>query len=570
MATLRVIRGGKTKDTCYELTEQKTKLGRDPSNDVVVDFISVSRNHALITKQDSHFLLEDLHSRNGTYINGQTLQDRRRLNDGDEIEICEVVFKFYINEPPGSGRDSEIGSESGETGSDILSVGQYLEHSRSEVDASDNSSIVTTLQAHDSSRNWRMGIKPEAKLRAVVKILRTLRELLTLPEVLQAILDGLFEIFPQADQGFIMLHDPIRDRLKLEATRSRLTKQAEVNVSMTIVRKAMGMGEAILSADAAEDSRFNTSDSLQSLQIRSMMCVPLLGKDDERLGVIQLDTNNMVEQFSQDDLDIILAVGTPVSLAITNTRFLQQEIEAKALAKELDFAREIQQGYLPKRLPEATRFDISHYYESAEQVGGDYFDCFALNDGHICLAIGDVAGKGIPAALLMSRLYSAVRTQMLTTNDPVLAAKAVNDEFTFDRDAFLFITMMIVVMNRETGHLRLVNAGHSPLLLCDAGEVTPLGIKGGGMPLGVLDGQEFSAIEAQLNEGSRFAIYSDGFTESINPAGELFGRSRLSELLTDDSASSKQIIDSIVSAVSEFRDGKPQQDDSCLAVVRRL
>ncbi|MFK7817152.1 MAG: FHA domain-containing protein, partial [Planctomycetaceae bacterium] len=430
MATLRVSRGGNNKDTCYEITRERTKLGRDRTNHVVVDFLSVSREHAQISKHGSEFFLEDLKSRNGTYINGQLLQDRRKLSDGDEVEICEVVFKFYIDGPP-TGGDDPHGDGTSHGSSDILQVGEYVEHSNRYRDVSENSSIVTTLQANDSSRNWRMGIKPEAKLRAVVKILRSLRQLVTLPEVLQAILDGLFETFPQADQGFIMLHEPVRDRLKLEATRTRTRQQTEVNVSMTIVRKAMETGEAILSADAADDSRFNTSDSLQSLQIRSMMCVPLLGKDEERLGVIQLDTGNMVEQFSQEDLDIILAVGTPVSLAITNTRFIQQEIEAKALARELDFAREIQQGYLPKRLPEATRFDISHYYESAEQVGGDYFDCFALKDGHICLAIGDVAGKGIPAALLMSRLYSAVRTQMFTTNDPVAAAKAVNDEFTF-------------------------------------------------------------------------------------------------------------------------------------------
>ncbi len=573
MGTLQVSQGG-TVGTRHPITQDSTRLGRDPSNDVVVDVISVSRHHARIILEGEDYYIEDLKSRNGTVVNGQALTARHKLSDGDEIEICEMCFRFFVGEPPPVGvtelADRSTGIPASDLDSGRLTPGSYVNEDSSST-GSGLSSIVTTLQAGDSNRGLRLGIKPEAKLRAVVKILRALRQSMTLDDVLHSILDGLFEIFPQCQQGFIMLHDQQRDRLRLEATRVRTRKQAEVKVSMTIVQHAIETGEAILSADAGDDSRFNQSESIQSLGIRSIMCVPLLSQDDVRLGVIQIDTSNLVDQFSQEDLDIMLAVGTPVSLAITNARFIAKEIESKALARELDFAREIQQGYLPKSMPHAPGFDIAHYYESAEQIGGDYFDCFGIKDGRVCLAIGDVAGKGVPAALLMSRLYSAVRTQMLVCSDPATTMKLVNDEFTFDQSVFRFITLMIVIIDPATGSLDIVNAGHSPLLMCSqGGEIELLGIRAGGMPIGVLPDQEFAITEASIPVGARFAVYSDGFTESVGKNRELFGRKRLAKILGDNDLPAQDIIGKVVSAVEAFRNGQPQEDDSCLAVVRRL
>lgn len=571
MALLQVSRGG-TPGTQYELAEGSTTLGRNPDSDVVVDFISVSRNHARITGDAEAWFIEDLRSRNGTYVNGQAISEKVRLANGDEIEICDLVFRFYVSDVPPVITTPDSDDDGGSEGSDRIPIGAYLPDSSGKPDEGNSSSIVVRLQAGDSSRSWRFGIKPEAKLRAVVSILQSLGRSLTLKKVLQAILDGLFEIFPQAQQGFLMLQDADNGRMRLEATRVRNIKQAEVHVSMTIVRQALDTGEAILSADAADDSRWETSQSLQGLEIRSMMCVPLLGQDDERLGVLQIDTNNMVKQFSEDDLDILLAVATPVSLAITNARFAEREMENLAMERELEFAREIQQSFLPSTLPEMPGYDVAHFYESAEHIGGDYFDCFGLKDGRICVAIGDVAGKGVPAALLMSRLYSAVRSQMLSTGDPVEAMTLINQEFSGDSaGGFRFITVMFVLLDMATGDLEVVNAGHSPLLLRDAGgEVRSIGIRNGGMPVGVLPDQDFQITTDSLAPGALFAIYTDGVTEAMNAAGKLYGRQRLSEQLQTTDASASEVIAKVRRSVDQYCGGEPAADDTCIAVVRRL
>ena len=160
---------------------------------------------------------------------------------------------------------------------------------------------------------------------------------------------------------------------------------------------------------------------------------------------------------------------------------------------------------------------------------------------------------------------------MLVSSDPAATMKSVNDEFTFDQSVFRFITLMIVIIDPATGKLDIVNAGHSPLLLCsETGEIELLGIRTGGMPIGVLPDQEFAITEASIPVGARFAVYSDGFTESVGKNRELFGRKRLSKILADNDLPAQEIIGKVVSAVEAFRNGQPQEDDSCLAVVRRL
>lgn len=581
LAVLLIKRGG-VPGTLHPLDGDTTVLGRSEVCDVAIDFISISRKHAQITHRAGRFFLEDLKSRNGTLLNGQAVQGEHELSEGDEIEICDVLLSFHVKEaPPEPHVDRpaecatlvpELADEaSPESSHDSFRVGQYVEDLTVSRSDGDSSSIVTTIQADDSSRNIRLSINAEAKLRAIIGILQQLRTAVSLDQVLQSILSGLFTVFTQAQQGFIMLHDPKRDRLKLEATRAGGRKQAEVNVSMTIVRKAMESGEAILSADAADDSRFNMSESLQNLSIRSLMCVPLLGQDDKRLGVLQLDTNKLTTQFAQEDLDVLLAVATPVALAIANARLLEQELETKALKQTLALAGEIQQNFLPSEMPDTPGYEIAHFYEAAEDVGGDYFDCFELSEGRICLAVGDVAGKGVPASLLMARVYSAVRAQMMANSDPAATMSFVNNELAMDQTGFRFVTLVMTVLDLETGELQIVNAGHTGVLLADSdGDVRRVGVEKGGLPLGLQSGATFEITRATLQTGGRMAMYSDGLTEASDRSGKLFGRERLANVLRDPERTAEKLVTRIMQTVEEFRSGGLQEDDCCLAVVRRL
>ena len=574
MALLQVIRGG-TPGTRHEIGGPRTTLGRHPGSNVVLDNIAVSRTHAQIVEDEGRFFIEDLRSRNGTYVNGELIEAQVPLHDSDEIEICDILFRFYVGEPTNGDvvsdhavRETIDIPQPTEHGIK-LSPGDLIGDMPPRDESSGSSSIITTLQASDSGNSWRLSIKPEAKLRAVLSISRALRKVVDLDKVLHTVLDSTFALFPQAEQGFFMLRDANK-QLRVRATRVRDHRQADVNISMTIIRKALETGEAILSADATDDSRFEMSESLNRLEIRSMMCVPILGSRDERLGVLQIDTRNIAQQFSQDDLDILLAVTFQAALAIENAALLTRLVEQQTVDRELELAREIQLGFLPSRVFQPDGYEIAHYYKPAEQIGGDYFDCFRLGEGRLAIAVGDVAGKGIPAALLMARLYSAVQGKLIRDQDPAETLKAVNQEFGFDRSVFRFITVMIVILDYRKHQIAITNAGHFPLLLCTPdGEVTRIGIREAGMPIGVVAEQEFETLVLDLPPGARFLMYSDGITEATNAERSLFGRSRLAQVLADDAPSATALVDRVIAAVDDFRNHLPQSDDSCLVAVRR-
>ncbi|MGH7129631.1 MAG: GAF domain-containing protein, partial [Planctomycetaceae bacterium] len=374
--------------------------------------------------------LEDLRSRNHTWLNGKILEGRDELRNGDQVKVCDLVFEFHRQLPlidpaalPQSDSDSTLSVESGSdpqhhrqehTVSAGMPVPVEDQDTRLQDPSEDSSSIISRLDVR-SDANLRLDVKPEAKLRAVLEIGRAIGNVLDLDAVLHQTLEKLFQIYPQADEGFVMLYDLERKKLIVKATRSRDAAEPDsVSVSMTIVRQALKTGEAILSHNAIEDQRFKLSESVSALQIRSMMCVPLLGQDGQALGVFQIATKNLKQQFAKDDLDTLAAIASQVSLAVENARLHKELLEQRDMHRDLDIARQVQLGFLPDRRPRLEGFEFYDYYEAAIRVGGDYFDYIHLPNGRVAVALGDVAGKGVPAALLMARLYSSARFHLLT------------------------------------------------------------------------------------------------------------------------------------------------------------
>ena len=276
MASLKIIRGGQPGEI-FRLISQRTLMGRDPNRcEVVLQGSAVSRQHALITENNGRYFIEDLKSRNATFLNNEKVVGRVELIDGDRISICKEVFEFMDSAQKPMGRSDM--STTGSIPVFDIDPGEGFQAELLSADE-DNSSIIGTLDASAISQ-WRLGVKPEAKLRAVLEISSLLGEVLKLDDVLQKVLDGLFKIFPQADEGFVLLNDLEREKLSLEASKLRRSDDRDdVKISSTIVHQAMETRSAMLSADAPEDPRFKAADSLVDMQIRSVMCVPLCGKE---------------------------------------------------------------------------------------------------------------------------------------------------------------------------------------------------------------------------------------------------------------------------------------------------
>ncbi|MFQ5730857.1 MAG: FHA domain-containing protein [Planctomycetaceae bacterium] len=370
MAFLKVVEGGNP-GQIVELIGDRMVMGRHPSCEIVLDNAAVSRHHAQVLHSHGNYFLEDLRSRNRTFLNETAIHGRTELQDNDSVKVCDVVFSFHLRFPgdPSSSYRTGDSTASNASASAPAAESAVTHRRKSDSDSSSesgsqNSSIVSTINAKTGT-HLRLSVKPEIKLRALLSIGRALAQTLQLDDVLQRTLDELFKVFPQAEEGFCVLADPATGKPSIRATKTRSGADDDsVRVSMTIVEKAMNECKAILSHDALADAQFDHSDSVSKLQIRSMMCVPLLDPDGKALGVIQLDARDLRDQFSADDLELLVSTASPIALAVDNARLHQQVLKQRQLEQEqrhktaeMTLAMHVQHDFLPSQPPDVPGTD---------------------------------------------------------------------------------------------------------------------------------------------------------------------------------------------------------------------
>ncbi|MBS0262333.1 MAG: SpoIIE family protein phosphatase [Planctomycetes bacterium] len=582
MAVLKVIKGS-CPGQLVELQGERIVMGRHPSCQFVLDNAAVSRNHAQILESHGTYYLEDLRSRNGTMLNGVRIHGRTELADSDEIRVCEVVLRFYLGVPPDSAvarkpKPLDLGGTvttpaptiSETDAVDFQKLQAAGEDSdRKEPGSADSSSIITSLDV--KGRNPRITIRPEAKLRAILEISQNLARALKPEEVLPKILESLFKIFPQADRGFIVLKDMSQGTLHIKSQRVRRDELLDsTRISMTILKEAMSKGCALLSADAAADERFKLSESVAAMTIRSVMCAPLMGPTNDALGAIQIDTVNHAQPFAADDLEVLASVAAQASLALENAQLHSSALKQRDLERDLDFATQVQLGFLPNHRPHAPGYEFFEFYEAAQRVGGDFFDYIPLPDGRVAITIGDVAGKGVPAALLMARIYSDTRYQLLAQPTPATAMTALNAGVSASGLGHRFITLAMVVLDPRQNTLTIVNAGHLPPLQRQKnGAIKQLGTKTSGLPLGIQSDTVYQQTQMSIDAGDIIVMSTDGVTEAMNPAHEIYGTARLMALLKKGPSQAEELGEAIVAEIDAFVAGHSQRDDICLICFHR-
>ena len=282
-------------------------------------------------------------------------------------------------------------------------------------------------------------------------------------EVLPPVLECLFKIFLQADRGFIMLTDA-EGTLQVRESKFRRPQDDTVRISRTIMRMVMDQKQAIISADAAEDSRFGLTESIAQFQIRSFMCDPLINRDDEVLGTVQLDTLDPMREFKDQDLEILAAVTSQAAAAIQSARLHEAALEQRALQRDLELAQQVQMALLPQQRPEIEKYRFFDYYRAANKIGGDYFDYVTLPDGRLAVIVADVTGHGIASALLMSKLAAEVRFCLATIDQPAGVMTQLNQRLCAGGVDDRFVTMVLMVLHPDHDELTIVNAGHQPPL----------------------------------------------------------------------------------------------------------
>ncbi len=554
MPSLQILKSpGATQVSTVSLDGDRCVIGRDPKCGIVIPVTSVSREHAQIVRVQGAFLIKDLDSRNGTFVNNQAISAPTPLKNNDRIRICDFLAVFVDKNPsqePHTG-DDDRGNES-------------------------SSTTVEATLAHNSGN--LLQLQPVEALRTLLEISASLSRTLDLDVLLPKIVDNLFLLFKQADRAFIILVAPGTDgtvKLMPKVIKTRRPQdEANARYSRGIVNKCLETAQAFLSDDASQDSRLQTSQSVVDFRIRSVMCAPLVTPDGKAFGIIQLDTQDRTKKFNKADLELLVGVANQASIALENVRMMRDVVQQERINRDLALAHEVQMSCLPQKLPEVAGYTFHSFYRPAYMVGGDYYDFIPLPPHRLVMLLGDVAGKGMPAALLVTKLTSEARFNFLRDPDVSRAVAGLNDSLApqcsmMDR----FITLAAGILDPLTHTVTLANAGHpSPLIFRAATktieECVPHEVSG--YALGILEGTVYGSCQVKLERGDALLMFSDGVTDAESAGGELFDYKRvLSTLQSVGSGCPKMLIDRLIQSIEKHTAGAKQNDDITLVALGR-
>jgi serine phosphatase RsbU (regulator of sigma subunit)/pSer/pThr/pTyr-binding forkhead associated (FHA) protein len=543
MPSLHVLKGA-NEGALISLDGDRFVLGRNPDCGIVIPVTSVSREHAQILRIQGRYFIEDKQSRNGTFVNEKAITARTPLKNNDKIRICDFLAAF-LDRPP------------------------------EEDDGADEDSTSTVEAMLSQSSHQLLDQQPAEKLRVLLEISANLNKTLELDALLPKIVDSLFGLFRQADRCFLIQTEEGSKRLMPRVVKTR-RPQDETNArfSRSIVQRCLESAQAFLSDDASRDDRIQLSQSVVDFRIRSVMCVPLCDANGRAFGVIQLDTQDRSKKFTQDDLKLLWGVANQAAIALDNARLHAEAVSRERLRRDLELAHRVQLSFLPPKLPQVAGYDFYAHYEPANEVGGDYYGFVPLSQGRLAVTVGDVAGKGVSAALLMAKLSSDARFSLLTEPDLGRATARLNDllyEFTSPMDRF--VTLAAAVLDPERHTVTLVNAGHLSPLIYRRGSgtlVEALAKDIAGVPLGIMGGVAFDTAQVLLQPGDSLVLYTDGVHDALDVREQQFTPKGVQRAVQDAGAATPRALgERIVKAVQQHAAGRPPYDDVTLVCLGR-
>ena len=361
------------------------------------------------------------------------------------------------------------------------------------------------------------------KLQVVLAIAQDLGRALELNPVLGRLLDHLLHLFPQADRGMAVLCDG--DRLVVRAAHA--PRRRPDRLPLQPVDRAAGLEEGVgLLSEDVGDGKIQLTATLVSLNLRSFLCVPLIGWEGRRYGVVQLDCLRHGHSFKAEDLELLTAVCLQASVVVENAALHAEHLREAQLRQELLLAREIQQSFLP------TDFDplgpdgpeLFARVQPAREVSGDLYDFFPLPDGRLAFFLGDVSGKGMPAALFMIAVRTLIHSLAPSTSGPAELLRRLNAALCADNPTNLYVTLAHGVYDPRDGGVVLALGGHpAPLLRHADGRIEPVDARPGLMIGNAPVEPVYTDKALMLAPGETLILYTDGYTEAFTPDREMFG-----------------------------------------------
>lgn len=554
--------GGAAPGETIPLEGELMVIGRDAEAcQIVIPHHAVSRRHAQILWSNGQYYIEDLKSRNRTYVNSKEISSRTLLKPEDKIKICDFLFRFH----------------------DERAVPQPVpptplpEWMTKEQEDDEEPGGMTTIEATGNRLNAQhfLESQPSQRLRALLDISASLSRTLELEPLLGEVAQILLGVFRQADRCFVILLDD-NGRPVPKVQRNRRPGFDDTRFSRTIVKKTLDSLQSYLSEDASSDASLGPAASIAEFKIRSVMCVPLVTAEGRALGALQLDTQDRAKKFREDDLNLLTIVANLAAVAVEKAKLHETVLARERERKEIELARAVQLGFLPQSFPEIEEYEFYSHYSPAQSIGGDYYDYIHIPGGKVAVVLGDVAGKGVPAALLVAKLSSEVRYCLLTEADPAKAIAMLNDQMIRGGLGDRFVTLTVAVLDPKVHTATFVNAGHiNPRLYRTRSKelLDAISTDLSGLPLGVMPGYEFESVNLALEPGDTISLVTDGVTDAMAPSGVMFGLEAVDRCLVADNAAGARPLrtgERLVHAVRRHANGRAQNDDIAVVCFGRL
>lgn len=342
-----------------------------------------------------------------------------------------------------------------------------------------------------------------------------------------------------------------------------------------ILGEVAASGRGVLIKDALKDPRIIKHDD-ESLKIRSFMVVPLIFRG-QLSGVLAVANPISGRAFTDTEFSLAKSLGEQCALALQNAEAVSALLMRNKLEFDLRLASSIQRYLLPENLPQTESLEFAVKYLPQQLIGGDFYDFFKLPHGKIGVVIGDVSGKGIPAAILMALCQTKLRYIAMSGKSPAQTLCLLNSEMVHAMRSDMFITIIYLVIDPKSGEARFARAGHEPPLLARAdSDEAAQPLKSSGMALGMVSEELFDEVmedaSFKMNSGDVLVLYTDGLTEAANPEGGEFTAKKLAQTIsTLRSRNANDLNDEIIKSVEAFMGpGNKYGDDLTLLTVKKI
>ena len=525
---------------------EKVTLGRASANDLCFpDDAGLSRQHLVVEKSGNEWIVRDVGSKNGTLVNGFRITGPAVLKAGDRISAGHLTLEV-------------TGTNAAEPET-VVFVDEDVQPTATATVATSLEGLVGPDESSDDLGRTRV-FQGSPQTRALIRASRELVEHRPLEELFEVIMDLAIEAVT-AGRGVLMT-------LENGKLITRAHRGDGFQISSAVRDRVLNDRASLLVRDAQMDQALRERKSIVMQSVHSMMAVPLQ-TNDRVIGIIYVDTPNLLRQFTREDLNLLTVMANVAAIRVEHARLAEEERLLQLMGKELQQAAEIQRGLLPTDAPAPAGFEIAGRNDPCRTVGGDYFDYISFPDGRVGMIVADVAGKGLPASLLMSSLKAFVQVIFENGDDLAIKVTKLNKLVKSNCPGNRFITFVICVLDPNTGEVAYCNAGHNPPLLIRASGLTEH-LPAGGLILGIIPWAEYEEGCCRLDPGDTVVLFSDGVTEANAKDGDEFGEQRLASVVRDCAGSpAATTVQVVFDEVARFSEGSPPADDITVVVAKR-